>query len=899
MHGAAGSVESAVQSAAAGSNAELGEPNAVEPVRTILPIGRSSPAEQRAAESKPPLPSALSLRSLGNRDAVGTSPSHHPRVSVRSAQRSRGYDLAIDRDSLKRGIAGHIEYGQGKDEFSAGRLDHFSAAARATRDRLIDRWNKTQQDHYRADKRRVYYLSLEYLLGRLLEDSLLNLGIHDAMQGALADLGVDISELVRAEPDAGLGNGGLGRLAACFLDSMATLGIAATGYGIRYEYGTFEQQLVDGRQIERADNWLRYGSPWEVPRPEKRFLIQFGGGVEERADASGRRVFEWVGAEHVWAMAHDYLVPGYGNDQVNTLRLWAAKATRGFPNEYFNDGDYIRAIEEKNSSENISRVLYPSDVVEQGRLLRLKQEYFFVAATLQDAIGRHKKTHVSLATLPDVAVFQLNDTPPGLAIVELMRLLVDDYGFAWDEAWSITTRSIAYTNHSVLPEALETWPVSLLERVLPRHLQIVYEINSRFLAEVRLRFPGDEQRIIRMSLFAEQPERRLRMAHLCIVGAFAVNGVSELHGQILRNTVFRDFAELWPQKFLSVTNGISPRRWLQKCNPRLSSLIRSRIGDKWTSDLHQLRRLAPLAADPAFRAEVRQVKLQNKQRLATVLSELYNIDFEPGSLLDVQVKAIHEYKRQLLNILHVASLYLAYRKRAPSHGVKRTFLFAGKAPPAHGAAKLIIELILAVAKTIDRDPAVSQWLQVIFIPNYGVSLAELIIPAADLSEQISLAGTEASGTGNMKLALNGALTVGSPDGANLELVESVGQRNLFQFGLTAGEVDTLRERGYHPGRIFASDMEICELMNFVENGGFCAEEPKRFEPLVMSLLAKDRFLVLADFHSYRACHQSVLEVWLDPEEWTRRTIMNISNMGRFSSDEAVRSYSRDIWKVEA
>jgi glycogen phosphorylase len=670
-------------------------------------------------------------------------------------------------------------------------------------------------------------------------------------------------------------------------------------YGIRYEYGIFEQQIVNGRQTERADNWLRYGSPWEVPRPEKRYLIKFGGSVAERANAAGRLVFDWAGAEHVWAIAHDYLVPGYGNDTVNTLRLWAAVATRGFSFDYFNDGDYIRAVEDKNSSENISRVLYPNDMVEQGRLLRLKQEYFFVSATLQDAISRHKKTHMSLATLPDEAVFQLNDTHPGIAVAELMRLLLDEYGFTWDEAWRITTRSLAYTNHTVLPEALETWPVALFARVLPRHLQIIYEINARFLAEVRARFPGDEARIVRMSLIGEQPEKHLRMAHLCVVGAFAVNGVSELHGQILRDRLFRDFAELWPQKFLAITNGITPRRWLQKCNPGLAGLITSRIGDKWTADLHQLRRLAPLAADVEFRRQFREVKFQNKERLASALRELYQLEFEPTSLLDVQVKRIHEYKRQLLNILHIASLYLGYRAAPPTHGQKRTFLFSGKAAPGYAAAKLIVELIVAVGRVIDEDRTVRDWLKVIFVPNYSVSLAELIIPAADLSEQISLAGTEASGTGNMKLALNGALTIATPDGANLEILEAVGAKNLFQFGLTATEVEGIRARGYQPEQTYAGNLELRATLDAIARGAFSPQEPKRFEQLVQALLAKDRFLVLADFGSYRACHQSVLDAWLEPEEWTRRSIMNTSNMGRFSSDEVIRTYARDIWKVEA
>ncbi|HEY5958080.1 MAG TPA: glycogen/starch/alpha-glucan phosphorylase, partial [Polyangiaceae bacterium] len=657
------------------------------------------------------------------------------------------------------------------------------------------------------------------------------------------------------------------------------------------------QQIIDGQQVERADNWLRNGSAWEVPRPDKRYLVRFGGTIAERADPSGRMVFEWKDGDLVWAMAHDYLIPGYGNDRVNTLRLWAAKATRGFSFDYFNNGDYIRAVEDKTSSENISRVLYPNDMVEQGRALRLKQEYFFVSATLQDAIHRHKKCHMSLGSLPEFAIFQLNDTHPGIAVAELMRLLIDEHGFAWDDAWDITTRSIAYTNHTILPEALETWPVALFERTLPRHLQIVYELNLRFLTEVRTRFPGDEDRVARMSIIGERPEKHVRMAHLCIVGATTINGVSELHGRILRDRVFRDFAELWPQKFLSVTNGISPRRWLQKCNPRLAELISSRIGEKWTVEPHQLRRLLPLAADAAFRSDLQAIKLQNKQRLAAILSELYGIEFEPTTLLDVQVKRIHEYKRQLLNIIHVASLYLSYRGTPPTRGVKRTFMFAGKAAPGYAAAKQIIELIIAVGRAIDDDPIARQWLKVIFVPNYGVSLAEHIIPAADLSEQISLAGTEASGTGNMKLALNGALTIGTADGANIELTEAVGQRNFFQFGLTAPEVDAARQRAYRPEEILATNVELRRVVQWLGSPALSPGNPKRFDGLVTSLLANDRFMVLADFESYRACHLDILKVWADPDEWTRRSIMNICNMGRFSSDEVVRNYCRDIWKV--
>jgi len=857
------------------------------------------PVVRVVKDSQPPVPSSLMVRPNEARDdADRLSPmSLRPRMSVRPANYLTAYDLPLDRDSLRLGVANHIEYSQGKDEFSATRLDYFMAAAYATRDRLFDRWNKTQQHYYRKDQRRVYYLSMEYLLGRLFEDSLLNLGIRDAMGDALSELGIETSELAEAEYDAGLGNGGLGRLAACLLDSMATVGLPGMGYGIRYEYGIFEQQIANGRQIERADNWLRYGNPWEVPRPEQRYLVRFGGRVVDGPDHVGRFTFNWVDTDDVWAMAYDIMVPGYGNDVVNTLRLWSARATRGFQFSYFNDGDYIKAVENKNATENISRVLYPNDMVAQGRELRLKQEYFFVSATLQDALQRHLKTHTSLDTLPEKAVFQLNDTHPALGILELMRLLMDEHGFGWDEAWRITGQSFAYTNHTVLPEALECWPVSLLERVLPRHLQIAYEINRRFLEEVRARFPGDEARVARMSLFGEQPEKRLRMANLCVVGVKYVNGVSELHSRILCDQLFSDFAAMWPRKFKSVTNGITPRRWLLKCNPPLTALINSTIGERWVTDLGELEKLAVSATDTGFRAAFREAKQQNKVRLSNVLKRLHGLELDPSSMLDVQIKRIHEYKRQLLNVLHVALLYLNYRVRPPSDLQPRTFLFAGKAAPGYAMAKLIIEFIIAVGDTIAADPATRDLLRVCFVPNYSVSLAELVIPAAEVSEQISLAGTEASGTGNMKLALNGALTLGTLDGATVEIADAVGHEQIFIFGLTAAEVEGVRARGYRPREIYQADAEIRTVIDAIAAGVFSRGDRLRFMPIVDSLLNHDRYLVLADFQSYRSCHDAVLRAYARRDEWTRHSIMNTAKMGRFSSDQVIRKYAREIWEV--
>jgi len=859
-----------------------------------------APPTIRAQDSQPPVLSSRALSAQHDDGDIGklSPPSIRPRMSVRPAKHLTNYDLPLDKESLKLGVASHIEYTQGKDEFSATQLDYFMAAAFTTRDRLFDRWNKTQQSYYRKDQRRVYYLSMEFLLGRLFEDSLQNLGIRDTMNLSLSELGLNSAELAEAEYDAGLGNGGLGRLAACFLDSMATVGLPGMGYGIRYEYGIFEQQIINGRQVERADNWLRYGNPWEVARPEQKYLVRFGGRVIEQLDHVGRCTFNWVETDDVWAMAYDILVPGYNNDVVNTLRLWAALATRGFQFSYFNDGDYIKAVEAKNATENISRVLYPNDMVAQGRELRVKQEYFFVSATLQDAIQRHLKTHTSLDSLAQKAVFQLNDTHPALAILELMRLLMDEHGFGWDEAWDVTSKSFAYTNHTVLPEALETWAVSLLERILPRHLQIAYEINRRFLEVVRAYFPGDESRIERMSLFAEKPEKRLRMANLCVVGATHVNGVSELHSRILCDKLFADFAALWPQKFKSVTNGITPRRWLLKCNPTLSELINKSIGERWVTDLNQLRKLAPLASDAEFRAAFRDAKTKNKIRLSNVLGRLHQIKFDPDSLLDVQIKRIHEYKRQLLNILHVAFLYLNYRARPPKDALPRTFLFAGKAAPGYAMAKLIIEFIIAVGETIAADPATRDLLRVCFVPNYSVSLAELVVPAADVSEQISLAGTEASGTGNMKLALNGALTLGTLDGATVEIAEAVGRENIFIFGLTAAEVEGVNARGYRPREIYAADAELRVVIDAVASGVFSGGDKLRFAALVESLLREDRYLVLADFQSYRSCHQSVLRAYASRDDWTRHSIMNTAMMGRFSSDEVIRKYAREIWEVE-
>ena len=807
-------------------------------------------------------------------------------------------DLPLDRASIERSFASHVEYTLAKDEFSVTPRDFYRAIALSVRDRIADRWNKTQQEVWRKAERRVYYLSLEYLVGRLLEDSMLNLGVTGEARAALADLKIDLDGLVQFEDDAGLGNGGLGRLAACFLDSMATLGIPNIGYGIRYEYGIFRQSLQDGAQVEQPDNWLRYPNPWEVARPERLFLIRFGGRVDvrhEHHETGPRERFAWVDGETVMAMAYDTPVPGYRNDFVNTMRLWSAKATREFNLASFSRGDYVEAIHDKTASENLAKVLYPNDATAQGRELRLRQEFFFVSATLQDAIRRHLGQFPSVKNLHEAAVFQLNDTHPAVSVAELMRLLVDEHGLGWDEAWSITTRALAYTNHTVLPEALERWPVWLFGRVLPRHLQIVYEINRRFLDEVRARFPGDEERARRMSLIEEGPEQRVRMAHLAIVGSSKVNGVSALHSRILRERLFRDFAEMTPEKFGNQTNGITPRRWLRKCNRPLSEIVSSHIGESWVANLDELEKLGGLADDPGARAAFRGAKRANKEKLAAYVRETLGVTISPDALFDVQVKRIHEYKRQLLPILHAVHLHrLAIRGE---QRVPRVVLLAGKAAPAYDMAKRIIKLANDVAKVVNSDPRVHDRLRVLFLPNYCVSLAELVIPAADLSEQVSTAGTEASGTGNMKFSLNGALTIGTLDGANVEIREAVGAENFFLFGMTDAEVEARHHAGYDPREEYAKDRALAEVLDAIAGGAYSDGDAGRHRPVVENLLSRDPFLVLADYTAYAAAQREVEAVFRDAERWSGMAWKNVAGMGRFSSDKTISGYARDIWRV--
>jgi glycogen phosphorylase len=807
----------------------------------------------------------------------------------------RGSDPA----SLKRSIANRLIFSLGKDPITATHRDWFHSAAYSVREQLIERWMETMRSYYRSDAKRVYYLSMEFLTGRLLTNSLLNMGFYDECRQALTELELDLDRISELEQDSGLGNGGLGRLAACFLDSMATLSLPGYGYGIRYEYGMFNQRIENGYQIEHPDNWLRYGNPWEFSRPEVLFSVKFGGRVVQFTDEQGHPHFYWVDTEDVMAMACDTPVPGYDTSTVNNMRLWAAKASRDFNLKYFNEGNYIKAVEEKNESENLSKVLYPDDTTQMGRELRLKQQYFFVCASLQDILRRFTKYHANLDELPDKVAIQLNDTHPSIAIPELMRVLIDIHHLEWDRAWDITRRTFSYTNHTLMPEALETWPVQLFEEILPRHLQIIYEINFRFLEDVRHLNPGDTGLLRRLSIVDEGGGRRLRMAHLAIIGSHRVNGVSEIHTDLMKKTIFADFERFFPGRIINITNGVTPRRWLHLANLGLSQLITSRIGAGWLCDLSELKRLAPLALDPEFRTRFRAVKQENKERLANIIKIRLKLDVDPASLFDVQIKRIHEYKRQLLNVLHVVTRYIRIKDGRAENPVPRTVIFSGKAAPGYAMAKLIIKLIHSVGDVVNNDPEVGDLLKVAFLPDYNVSNAEKIIPACDLSEQISTAGTEASGTGNMKLALNGALTIGTLDGANIEIRNEVGPDNIFIFGLTAEEAAAQRAKGYHPEELYRQNAELKRTLDVIASGYFSPDAPDRFRPIFESLTRDDRFLLLADYASYVACQERVDALYRDPEEWTRRAVLNVAGMGRFSSDRSVQEYAGTVWDVKA
>lgn len=804
--------------------------------------------------------------------------------------------VEFNAQSIKRSLANHLTYSVAKDTITATDRDWFHSLAHVVRDRLIERWMETMRSYYQADAKRVYYLSLEFLIGRTLSNSLLNLGFYEECERALRELGLELENLSTLEFDAALGNGGLGRLAACFLDSMATLNLPGYGYGIRYEYGMFTQRIENGQQVEHPDNWLRYGNPWEYARPEVLHPVKFYGRVVDFTDEDGKRGHQWMETDDVMAMAYDTPIPGYNTTTVNNMRLWSAKATRDFNLKFFNEGDYIKAVEEKNGSENLSKVLYPDDTTKMGRELRLKQQFFFVSASLQDILYRFAKYHEGFDALPDKVAIQLNDTHPSIAIAELMRILIDKHRLEWDKAWDLTTRTFAYTNHTLLPEALETWPVFLFERVLPRHLLIIYEINQRFLKSVMHWRPGDNDLLKRMSIFAEDGEKRVRMAHLAIIGSHKVNGVAALHTELMRQTIFADFYAFDRDKFINITNGITPRRWLNQSNPGLTKLITSRIGPGWTADLFRLRELALLAADAEFRAQFRAVKRANKVKLANFVKNRLGLVLNIDSLFDVQIKRIHEYKRQLLNVLHIVTLYNRIRANPDGNFVARTVIFGGKAAPGYYLAKLIIRLINDIADIVNNDPAIRDRLKVVFIPNYDVSTAGDIIPAADLSQQISTAGTEASGTGNMKLALNGALTIGTLDGANIEIREEVGEDNFFIFGLTAAEIQNWQRNGYNPWHFYDTQPELKHALDMINTGYFSPTDADRFRPVFDALTAHgDRYFLLADYASYIACQASVDTLYRDPEEWTRKAILNVAHMGKFSSDRTIGEYAKNIW----
>ncbi len=802
-------------------------------------------------------------------------------------------------ENLESTIKGYIEHHLGKDCERSQTFDFYVGLAYAMRDRLIEKWLATQRSYYNTKAKRVYYLSLEFLVGRTLGNSMVNLGTEDECSKAMEALGCKMEDIRESEWDAGLGNGGLGRLAACFLDSFATLGIPAYGYGIRYEYGLFYQRIKDGYQVETPDNWLRYGNPWEIARRGHFFSVHFHGRVTQYTDSNGILRNEWVDTEEVMAMACDTPIPGYRNDNVINMRLWTAKSSRDFDLNFFNGGNYIHAVENKAKSESISKVLYPSDHIMEGRLLRLKQQYFFVSATFQDIIRRYKKEDVCFDNFTKRVAVQLNDTHPAIAIPELMRILVDIEGLPWENAWDITVGTFGYTNHTVMPEALEKWPVSMFENLLPRHLQIIYEINRRFLEEITWRFPGDFEKRKRMSIIEEGDVKMIRMANLAIVGSHSVNGVSKLHTEILNDQLFKDFYDMFPERFNNKTNGITPRRWLRKANPLLSDLITDHIGDKWIADLDELKKLAPLSEDNEFREKWMDVKKENKKRLAEYIFKMNNIRVNTGSMFDVQVKRIHEYKRQLLNVLHVVTLYNRIRHSTGEGHTPRTVIFSGKAAPSYWMAKLVIKLIHSVANVVNNSKVIGDRLKIVFLSNYNVSLAERIIPAADLSEQISTAGTEASGTGNMKLSLNGALTIGTLDGANIEIMEEVGRDNIFIFGLTPEEVTGLKSSGYNPYSYCEKNHELREVLDMIGGGYFSPENTGLFKPIVDSILYQgDTYMVLADYESYINCQKRAGKLYADKHEWAKKSILNVANMGRFSSDRTIKEYAKEIWGID-
>ena len=808
--------------------------------------------------------------------------------------------LAMDVAGIARGFRHYYTHSLGRDKYCRSEHYRYIALALTVRDRLMERWKSTRYAYEESDCKRGYYLSLEFLMGRTLGNAALSLGITEYISDALHSVGLELEDLVDAEPDAGLGNGGLGRLAACFLDSCATLQLPVTGYGIRYEYGMFRQKIEQGRQVEEPDHWLRGSNPWEVPRPEYSQKVHYGGRCEYFSDASGTQRVRWIDTLDVLAVPYDIPIPGYQNGTINTLRLWKAAATDEFDLGEFNAGSYPESVATKNAAENITMVLYPNDASENGKELRLKQQYFLASASLQDVLARWMVVkQEDFSDFAEKNVFQLNDTHPSCAVPELMRLLIDEHGMNWDCAWGITRKTMAYTNHTLLPEALEKWPLELFRRLLPRILDIILEINARFLAEVSNHWPGDIARQRRMSIIEEGGAPQVRMAFLAIVGSFSVNGVAALHSRLLTEGLFRDFYELWPKKFNNKTNGVTPRRWLAWCNPDLRELLSQSIGDGWVKELQQIAAILPLADNPEFRTRWQEVKRQNKERLAILVHDDCGVVFNPASLFDVQVKRIHEYKRQLLNILHVIHLYDRIKRGDTAEWTNRCVLIGGKAAPGYFMAKLIIKLINNVAQVVNSDPDVGDKLKVAFLPNYRVSAMEIICPGTDLSEQISTAGKEASGTGNMKFMMNGAITIGTLDGANIEILEEVGSDSFFMFGLTAEEVEDTR-RHYDPEQIIASDHNLKRVLQLLQSGHFNLFEPGLFDPIINSVKSPyDPWLTAADFTSYVQAQRQVAKAYQDSDGWSRMSITNSARSGRFSTDRTIAEYNRDIWGLAA
>jgi starch phosphorylase len=800
-------------------------------------------------------------------------------------------------ETLKRAFADNLFYIQGKFPAIATLNDYYMALAYTVRDRLLQRWLNTVRVYLQKDVRVVGYLSAEFLVGPHLENNLINLGIYDQVRQAVEASGLNLRELIEQEEEPGLGNGGLGRLAACYLDSLSTLEIPAIGYGIRYEFGIFDQEIRDGWQVEITDKWLRYGNPWEIPRPEATVEVKIGGHTEDYLDEQGYYRVRWVPNQVIKGVPYDTPILGYRTNTANTLRLWTAAAPESFDFQAFNLGDYYGAVALKVSSENLTKVLYPNDEQIQGKQLRLEQQYFFVSCSLQDIIRIHLHCGRTLDTLHEKFTLQLNDTHPAIAVAELMRLLVDEHLMGWDQAWTMTQNIFGFTNHTLLPEALERWSRDLFANLLPRHLEIIYEINHRFLDQVCLKYPGDGDRLSRMSIIEEADGKYIRMANLACIGSHAINGVAALHTELLKETVLSDFYEFAPERFSNKTNGVTPRRWMVLSNPRLTSLISRKIGETWITHLDDLRQLEAFVADPGFRTEWRQIQQAIKQDLAHYIQKRLNLTVDPNSLFDIQVKRIHEYKRQHLNVLHIITLYHRIKQNPKADILPRTFIFSGKAAPSYHIAKLIIKLINSVAEVVNHDPDVGDRLKVVFLPDYNVINSQRIYPAADLSEQISTAGKEASGTGNMKFAMNGALTIGTLDGANVEICEEVGAENFFLFGLTADEVYTLKRQGYNPWDYYHANPNLRAVVDLLASGHFSHGDTNLFRPLLDSLLNHDPFMLFADYQSYVDCQEQVSQAYRDQERWTRMSILNVARIGKFSSDRAIQAYCQDIWQV--